>query len=273
MDDVGELPEDLTRVLYELGARKLVLLEGVSDVAAFREWYLDRRDVIEFFSPDVPQGGSGVRTLLARVLAQSTSANPREFGIVDRDFRSDAEVEASLSDAASHLFILRRYCIENYLLEPVAVTEEVRVLSGTNIDTPDLQTMEIALLGICRRLQTMMAANWVCSETGRGRYYAEGHEIVERPAAVRRVAEDLACSSAEAEAILSDKEQLIEPLLSSLETAHRRINGKHLLFQVYKTFVQTGICRDKFRNLLARAVKRSGLHEDVRAIVELRILA
>lgn len=64
MDDVGELPPDLTRVLYALGSRRLVLLEGASDVAVFREWYRDRRDVIEFFSPEVPQGRSGVENLL-----------------------------------------------------------------------------------------------------------------------------------------------------------------------------------------------------------------
>lgn len=156
MDDVGELPPDLTRLLYALGPRKLVLLEGASDVAVFQGWYWDRRDVIEFFSPEVPQGTSGVQTLLARILARSTSPHPREYGIIDRDFRDDVEVEAVLADPSAHLFILRRYCIENYLLEPAAVAEEVRVLSGSNTPPPHSQTMEAELLQMCRRLHTMM---------------------------------------------------------------------------------------------------------------------
>ncbi len=273
MDDVGELPPDLTRVLFELGPRKLVLLEGASDVAVFREWYRDRRDVVEFFSLETPQGVSGVKTLLARILAQSTSPNPREYGIIDRDFRSDAEVEKAIADPNAHLFILRRYCIENYLLEPVAVAEEVRVLSGADADAPNPQVMEAELLRLCRDLHTMMAANWVFFDKGRGRYFTEGHDLVDRQTVVARVVRELGCSPADAEAAVSKKEALIEPLLSSLEAAHRRINGKPLLFQAHRRLIQSGIDRDKFGNLLARAVKRAGLHEDIKTIIEQRGLA
>ncbi len=274
MDDVGELPPDLTRVLYALGPRKLVLLEGASDVAVFREWFRDRRDVIEFFSPEVPQGRSGVENLLNRILARSPSSNPREYGIVDRDFREDAEVEAALSDPNTHLFILRRYCIENYLLEPAAVAEEVRVLSAPNMDAPDAQVMEAELLQMCRNLHTMMAANWVFSEAGRGRHFPEGHQLMDREAVMARVVEGLGCTTAKAEPAVSEKEVAIEPLLSSLEGAHQRINGKHLLFQIHQTFIRSGITRDQFRNLLARAVReRVGLHEDIKTIIEQRVLA
>ena len=274
MDDVGELPPDLTRVLYALGSRRLVLLEGASDVAVFREWYRDRRDVIEFFSPEVPQGRSGVENLLNRILAQSTSPNPREYGIVDRDFREDAEVESVLADPNTRLFILRRYCIENYLLEPVAVAEELRVLSGSDAVIPNPQDTEIRLLQMCRNLHTMMAANWVFSEAGRGRHFTEGHQLIDREAVMARVVEGLGCTPAEAETAVSEKEVAIEPLLSNLEHAHRRINGKHLLFQIHQRFIRSGITRDQFRNLLARAVKeRVGLPEDIQTIIERRMLA
>ena len=274
MDDVEELPPDLTRVLYALGPRRLVLLEGASDVAVFREWYRDRLDVIEFFSPEVPQGRSGVENLLNRILARSTSPNPREYGIVDRDFRDDAEVEAALTDPDNHLFILRRYCIENSLLEPAAVAEELRVLSGPNTDVLDSQDTENRLLQICRSLHTMMAANWLFSEAGRGKHFPEGHRLMDREAVLARVTEDLGCTPAEAEVAVVEKEKLIEPLLSDLEGAYRRINGKHLLFQIHQTFIRSGITRDQFRSLLARAVKeRVGLPEDIKTIIEQRVLA
>jgi len=81
-------------------------------------------------------------------------------------------------------------------------------------------------------------------------------------------------SGAEAVVAVSEKEDLIEPLLSSLETAYRRINGKHLLFQIHQTFIGSGINRDQFRSLLARAVKeRVGLPEDIKLIIEQRALA
>jgi len=274
MDDVGELPPDLTRVLFNLGTRKLVLLEGASDVAVFREWYRDRRDVIEFFSPEVPQGGSGVQKLLNRILARSTSPTPREYGIIDRDFRDAAEVGGALADPNAHLFILRRYCLENYLLEPAAVAEEVRVLAGSNANTPNPQNMETNLLQMCRSLHTMMAANWTFVEAGQGTHFPEGHALVDRKTIVARVVRELGCSQVEAEAALADKEARIVPLLSDLETAYQRINGKHLLFQIHQTFIGSGINRDQFRNLLARAVKeRSGLSEDIKTIIEQRVLA
>ncbi|MDQ2732584.1 MAG: DUF4435 domain-containing protein [Armatimonadota bacterium] len=274
MDDVGELPPDLTRVLFNLGTRKLVLLEGASDVAVFQEWYRDRRDVVEFFSPEVPQGRSGVESLLNRILARSTSPNPREYGIVDRDFRDEAEVEAALADPNAHLFILRRYCIENYLLEPAAVSEEVRVLAGYNAITPSPQDMETNLLQMCRRLHPMMAANWAFIEAGHGRHFPEGHALVDRETVIARVTAELGCSQAEAEAALSEREALIEPLLPNLEVAYQRINGKHLLFQLHQAFIRSGINRDQFRNLLARAVKeRTGLSQDIKTIIEQRVLA
>ena len=273
MDDVGELPPDLATVLFNLGSRKLVLLEGASDVAVFREWYRDRRDVLEFFSPEPPQGTTGVESLLARILARSASPNPREYGIVDRDFREQAEVEASLADPASHLFILTRYCIENYLLEPFAVFEELRVLSGLEFQAADPQSMEADLLRLCRELLSLMAANWVFAEAGQGKHFREGNELVGRQAVIARVEKEFGCSFAEAEAAVAGKETLIEPLLSHLETAHQRINGKHLLFHVHNLYIKTGIKREQFRNLLARAVKeRVGLHEDIKVIIEQRIL-
>lgn len=276
MEDVEELPPDLARTLFNLGARKLVLLEGASDVAVFREWYQDRRDVVEFFSPEVPRGRSGVENLLNRILARSTSPNPREYGIIDRDFREEAEVEAALADTYAHLFILRRYCIENYLLEPAAVAEELRVLSAPSA-TPDSHAIELKMLQMCRSLHTMMAANWAFVEAGQGTHFPEGHALVDRETVERRVAGELGCSQAEAEVALADKERQIEPLLSSLETAYQRINGKHLFFQVYRLYQSSagrGITRDQLRSLLARSVKeRVGLHEDIRTIIERRILA
>lgn len=274
MADIGELPPDLTRVLYDLGPRKLVLLEGASDVAIFREWYRDRRDEVEFFAPEIPQGTTGVQTLLGRMLARSVSPNPREYGIIDRDFRNQAEVDAALADPNAHLFILGRYCIENYLLEPLAVSEEVRVLSGPDTIFLSAQDMKIRLLEMCRQLKTLMAANWALAEAQQGKHFAEGHEIIAREAVIERIAEELECSQEDAELALASKEESIEPMLSSLETAYRHINGKHLLFLVHKTFVKTGVQRKPFQNLLARDVKEKvGLHEDIKTIIEQRVLA
>lgn len=169
---------------------------------------------------------------------------------------------------------MRRYSIENYLLEPAAVAEELRVLSGSDPAAPGAATLASDLLEMCRQLSLMMAANWLCHEARCGAYYPEAHDIMGRDAVVEKFRKDHACSKERAAQLLAEKEALLGPLLIALDTAHTRINGKHLLFHVYKRYTKTGINKDQFRSLLARTIKEKiGLHADIRAIVEDRILA
>ena len=157
------------------------------------------------------------------------------------------------------------------------MAEELRVLSRLNATPPNPQDMETPLLQMCRSLHSMMAANWVFSEVGRGRHFPEAHALLDRDAVVARVVTEIGCSQAEAETALAEKEELIEPLLAHFETAHQRINGKHLFFHVYQfcqTYVGRGITKDQLRNILARSVKeRVGLPGDIRTIIEQRVLA
>ena len=149
-------PPDLATLLIELGPRRLVLVEGDTDLAAFNEWFLERDAELLFHVPG--GGGEGVRAFLQQTL--DASVTKRVYGIIDRDFRAEAEVEDCLNDAASHLFILRRYCLENYLLEPEVLREELRVYYGAKFVVPDVTTIQNDLLQMCRQLGAAMAANW-----------------------------------------------------------------------------------------------------------------
>ena len=117
-------PPEITEFLFRLGDRSLVWVEGTDDEETFREWFAERRDEIEFYAAG---GWRNVEHKLQEYLNYVQCV----FGIVDRDFRSDADVTAMLEDPAARLFILRRYAIENYLLEPAALCEELRVYCGT----------------------------------------------------------------------------------------------------------------------------------------------
>jgi hypothetical protein len=270
MRTITALPAELTRLLFDLGSRKLVLVEGPDDREVFHQWYGERWSDVEFY---VAGGSESVESFLQTVLAHSTTR--RAYGIIDRDFRSDAEVDAPLNDPSAHLFILRRYALENYLLEPEAVWEELRVYHGTAFAVPDARAMEASLLQLCQRLRTVVAANWVFYEVGGVEYFGEGHDLSDRTELIRQAARRLGCDEAEAERRIAEKEALLDPMLTALDTAHLRINGKHLLQQVYEVHVikvKKGLLKDHLRNLLARSVKRLGLHADVTTIVEGRIL-
>jgi hypothetical protein len=253
-----------------------VLVEGRDDREVFSEWYRDQLGDLYFYDAG---GDLSLERLLEECLA--LSIHRRVYGIRDRDFRSDEEVQAALDDPSARLFILRRYAIENYLLEPAAVCEELRLFRGSGQSLPEPVEMATYLLEKCCQLRTAMAANWVFYDQGdgdRGRYFPPGHEKVgDRAFLVREAARRLSLSEEETEARIAEKEQLLDRALACLEDAHAYINGKHLLHQVYRDFfIRRGHQapeRAYLLRLLARTVRdRLGIHDDVRTLVELRVL-
>ena len=270
MDIVGELPPDLARLIFSLGSATLVLVEGNSDRDIFDIWFRERLGEVFFFTPAVPEGATGVRAILNRVIARFPGI--RAFGIIDRDFRSDAEVEGALSDSATRLFPLRRFCIENYLLEPDALFGQISLLPRDLRRLDSRKAAETALLDLCQRLHTMIAANLELHERG-GRYFPSGHDLVDRDTLIQQAARRLGLDITAAEQRIQEKEEQIAPLLAVLETAYTIISGKHLLFHVHVIYFKGHVSREHLCNLLADRIRETpGLHPDIRAIVEDRIL-
>lgn len=264
-------PLDLAELLIKLGSRRLVLVEGNDDLIAFNKWFVKHEADLYFYSPG--GGNVGIRRFLQRELEESVTK--RVYGIVDRDFSTDAEVENCLTDATSHLFILRRYCLENYLLEPASVREELSVLySGTDLVVPDVDTIQSDLLKMCRELAVVMAANWILLE-GAAKFLHAEFDISRRETIIQQVATRLSKPLAEAEEQITAKQALLTLQLTSVENAHRYINGKFLLRKVYSNYIgimKEGLHEDFLFNHLVWAAEAQGVHADIRTIIEDRIL-
>lgn len=240
-----------------------MLVEGIDDQYAFRQWFDDRLKEVEFFEC----GGVGqVEKLLAEFLAQSSMK--RGYAIIDRDFRTDEQVEKSYKPD-SHCFVLRRYSLENYLMDVKPVCVELEVVSGKRADSVEVEKQ---LLALCQRLKTICAIQWVCWER-RTLYWPEGFDTEPREMLVEKVAKDFGCSLAEAETLVAEKENLITAKLTDLKTAHTVISGKRLFHWGQRELGFTGLSKDHIRRMLVRGVKLTGLPDDVRAIVVDRILA
>ena len=266
---IKPLPPELNDYLYEVGRRKLVLVEGDDDLMVFEKLYLERLVDVAFFATG---GDQILENLLHDV--QALRPDVETFGVRDRDFRSDAEVEASLTDPNSRLFILRRYCIENYLVEPQIVWYVLNVYLYQKMPWKDAAEAEVYLLQLCARLQYIMAANWVLREN-ETQGFGEAHDPLSRAETVTKVALTLHCASSDADALVASKEAEISGALQNLERAHSRINGKHILWQVrlYAISLQKGLGRDHLLRLLLDEVKRQdAIHADLREIVEQKIL-
>jgi len=275
---ISKLPPELTNILFELGNRQLVLLEGKDDIEVFEEWFMENLSDIYFYPAD---GSLNVKTFLQEMLKKSSKG--KIYGIIDRDFRTEQEVNAALSEQSAHLFILRRYALENYLLEPFAVWEELRIYPSKSFNIPDSSAMEKDLLKLCAQLKTMMAANWVIYDSSTrentgGKYFKEGYDIKKnsRKDIIQQTSKRLNWELARVEQKIVEKEVIIQSKLDSIDTAYQMIDGKHLLHQImykYTDEPKTKPRVEHFRRLLTRTVKEKiGLHTDILWIIKRRIL-
>ena len=266
--EVEELPEDLVRVLFELGGRTLVFVEGDDDECVFNAWFKERLPDV-FFYPAT--GVSVVQKRLTQVKEKRPDVTA--FGIRDRDFLSDGEVQAALNDSATRLFILTRYSVENYLLEPQALLDAMDDFLGVKNPVKNAAEVETKLLTLCRDLQALMAVNWLLIENGQAKIETgDNRNALEQ--FVNVVAQRLDCVPENARTQLEEKMALLQPNLETLETAHTRINGKYIFHRFY-TFVtqtRTGLRKDHLLRILTRHIKDAGIPADIRYLVEKRIL-
>ncbi|HEX4949953.1 MAG TPA: DUF4435 domain-containing protein [Blastocatellia bacterium] len=273
MRTISSLPPELTQILFDAGSRIVVLVEGEDDREVLREWFAAERVEVEFYEC------GGITTLIKWLNELLTlGTRKRAYGITDRDFRSDEEVEASYADT-SHQFILRRYALENYLLEAQSLWQVLRVRHPEIInELPDEQAMAAQLLERCQKLKSITAANWVFFEASQyspgidPEYFSVGYDT-DRELIIRQAANRLQCSEAETEKLILEKEQLIEAALAQLATAHRVIDGKRLLHWIQREQFKTSGGDDYLRRLLTREIQLHSLPEDIVHIVRERIIA
>jgi len=268
---IGTLPADLVSMIFQLGTRKLVLLEGDDDVEVIKEWFREDLGDILFYAAE---GNMNVESYLNSIL--SYSSRREIYGIIDRDFRTDEEVTHHNTDENTRLYILYRYAIENYLLEPLALFEELKVYHGRNF-TETEETISRSLLDICGQLKTMMAANWIIKESDTGAdYFSKGHQISDRDDIIRQASVRLQLDIETAEERIREKENIIESKSDGLYNAYTFINGKHIFHQIYEIYVNSvkrGLRKDHLRNLLTRTIKEKiGIHDNLIEIIKRRIL-
>lgn len=120
---------------YEGGIK--VYLESAEDVRIFSEhWFSDKQDKLRFVSAEGEQTGGGGCIAVINKVTEANNQNIRAHGIIDRDvLLSDAKFELfwEIDDTTFHaaqpygekIYVLRRWELENYLLQPEAFVYEV----------------------------------------------------------------------------------------------------------------------------------------------------
>jgi hypothetical protein len=279
---ISHLSEDLASLLFELGPRKAVIVEGVTDSTIFQTWYPEKDFGDRLTIRPCRKEGGGKRCVKSRLeevrkFGETFGMDIPVYGIIDRDFCDDATVQVSLDTPEERLFILSRYCIENYVLEPGLVHRELEK-SQSKIPVLDQTSMAEEMLEICRKLKTRMAIHWVFieaseNESASATFFPEGQDLEERKETIRQaMGKQKFCDEDEFQRRIQEKEERIEQSLTTLDSAHKYTDGKHLLAQI-RRYYKPGLNNDDvFRNHLVSEVKTAGIHQDIRDIIERRIL-
>ncbi|MEK7277855.1 MAG: DUF4435 domain-containing protein [Chloroflexota bacterium] len=276
------------------GSTCAILVEG--EEKASDAWML-RHILKDKISQEITFHGRDGRSNLLAELPTFIDQLPtgKVAAIVDRDFTGDDEVERTYStDYSGHVFYWRRYCIENYLLEPELVSRCVNMAHSQHPESvpPALSTTETVekyLLEWCKRLAPQVAGNWsiheLTQETDKQGLNVEARsyfkDVTDRDSA--RVLSELtrkyAGWSKEYPTLFGEnslrsrftgKLKQVNEKVETLSGAHQVVDGKRFLKPALNRLLPSSL-RPYFFSLLAELASQDP-PLDIRALVEERIL-
>ncbi len=247
--------------------------------------------------PEVTFYGRDGRSNLLEELPAFVNRLPagKVAAIIDRDFTEERFVKQTYApDYAGELFYWRRYCIENYLLEPELIVNCIHTAHALNPDAiPEtlktVDAIEGFLLDWCRRVAPQVAGNWtiheLTQESDRQGLNIEAQhyfkDVTDRDSAwvlsqlTHRYGgwEDAYPSLFSANALrerFEDKLDEVSKKTTTLRDAHQIVDGKRFLKQALNRELPSGL-RSYFFSLLAEDASKNP-PEDLRLLVEDRIL-
>jgi len=242
------LPEPLDALvnatLAAAGAGIVVYVEGESDDFILSQMIGGLQGQVTFMA-------RGNRNRVKRDLDSVVPNFPKNrlFAIVDRDFAEDADVEPCYHPGfTDYLYVLRRSCIENYLLEPEWILDALDIWYSPKDRPPCVRNAEATtqcLLSWGNRLAPQAAGNWVITDL-RNEFERQSvmvsamgffEELTDRPPAdvlerlkqhYMRQASDL-LSEHDIKRRFNSRLEEVQESIRSIEGLHKHVSGKLLL--------------------------------------------
>lgn len=209
--------------MTRLSSKGVIYVEGADDKYILSKW----------FPHLLFEDAKGKDNVPKRV-----DQNQASFGLLDRDFYSTDEVEASREDH-SRLVILRRYCIENYLLDPAIIADVAQRLNNTHAVLSSWSEENFVyenLFKWANEYATYAAANKLVSEWKQAvetdfRRYFDSLPVQSYDEVLSTLKERVGRipSSHEIDTIFQETHAQISQDFSTLEGVHRWIDGKFML--------------------------------------------
>jgi len=161
--------ENIRNQIDEAGRKFIVFVEGYDDRVIYRILYEDKSDRIEFIDVSLYGQSTGGAEKVKEYVEKMVYHLKNEeyyFGITDRDFRTDQELEDEKNNPKynNKLYIFsERYTLENYFIDSNLLLKFLEGKSMSNkglINILDINKIKQITSDICMDLIIISAANW-----------------------------------------------------------------------------------------------------------------
>lgn len=256
----------------------VVYLESTVDYQILGErWFFDKGEWLEFKSADQCCESGGC-TQVIKLVEKDRTCGTAAFGIVDRDvllrqklwdqlFETDDETYRSQRPFGPYIHLLRRWEIENYLLDPVEIEvliQDHRTGSSSRSLRPEDKTVK-ELLSHLQILIPVMAANVVLHSHGESSLKIEyGWQVRDRVRMEADVKQTLGNNDNLPNEYMENVTSFIdrtenftgghpENSKDRFESLCRIIDGKRVFDRIQRTYT----LRDEYRFNLARRIREN----------------
>lgn len=269
--------EEIQNIEFEVGPRKVLLLEGEDDLDAIETWYPNEKDEIYIYDC----GGKDE----VKILFDELNTKPigrKTYAIRDRDLDfSEIEVEACYNDLTNRYFILRKRNLENYLLTPKSIFGAIKICFNRRNRTANNEAeVEAYLQSFFHKLKAITICNKIITDENnlntideeKPMEFASGHPLnnVSEQEIIEKTAEKLGKTIEYISELFEKEEEKLNQFFNNFENACKIICGKRMVEVVKKNYVITSPKGQFERQLVSLLINE--IPSDFRYIIEERIL-
>lgn len=257
--------ESVRNAIDNAGRKKIVFVEGYDDHVIFKILFQEQSDRIAFVTDTnlEPLGGcEQVKKYLSQIFENLTPIQRQKFfGIIDRDFRTDEEVEQEVNNSIydGRLYIFKnRYTVENYFIDSDIIYNYLYEKSVDKnilkriIQSLELDDIERIIDTFFEKYITIAAGNWTLLKESKK--FLKDNQITCEKSVLNKIIQRASEISKERikETYDQCKEYIQNEIENDINSRQKYIKGKYFFFYLNKKL------REKAEELKAEELKSEG---------------
>ncbi|MDB9312493.1 hypothetical protein PN462_05200 [Spirulina sp. CS-785/01] len=225
------------------GRKKIVFVEGYDDHVIFNILFQEQSDRIAFVTDTNRESLGGceqVKEYLRQIVENLTPTQRQKFfGIIDRDFRTDEEVEQELNNSIydGRLYIFKsRYTLENYFIDSEIIYNYLYEKSADKsilkpiIASLKLDDIEYIINTFFQKYITIAAGNWTLLKQRKN--FLKDNQICSEELVLKTIIQRSPEISEEEIKVIYDKckEYIQNEMRNDINNRQKYVKGKYFFF-------------------------------------------